>query len=389
MKNKPFKFIDLCAGIGGFHQALSAFGGDCVFAAEIDPFAIETYYENYQMDANHDITNLSYETLPTYDVLCAGFPCQSFSKAGGQAGFTDTRGTLFFNIAQIIKATQPKYILLENVRNLASHDHGNTWRIIRQSLDDLGYHVPLKPFILSPIEFGVPQSRDRVVIPCVRKDIEDGPYELSIPKRQKTSVYDILEADVPDKYFISDYEKMVLNVWDTFIKGVKEEIIGFPIWFDYLNEDDLKSLGFPGWKMQFVQKNQNLYKNNKAFIDQWRLDFDAELSQFKPTDRKFEWQMGKGYKSIYEGIIQFRPSGVRVKKPDFLPALVAMVHTPIIGRDLRRIKPKECAKLQSFPDEFILSRNEKQAYKQFGNAVNVEVIKYVFEHTVLNSIDKT
>jgi DNA (cytosine-5)-methyltransferase 1 len=223
----------------------------------------------------------------------------------------------------------------------------------------------------------------------VRKDLEEGPFDLSIPKRKKTSVYDILDTEVAEKYYISDYEKMVLNVWDTFIKGVKEEIIGFPIWFDYLNEDDLKALGFPVWKMQFVQKNQNLYKNNKAFIDQWRLDFDAELSQFKPTDRKFEWQMGKGYKSIYEGIIQFRPSGVRVKKPDFLPALVAMVHTPIIGRDLRRITPRECAKLQSFPEDFILSRNEKQAYKQFGNAVNVDVIKYVFEHTVLNSIKKT
>lgn len=388
MLNINFKYIDLCAGIGGFHQALSKFGGECAFAAEIDAYAIEVYKNNYGIDADNDITKLNISGIPNYDVLCAGFPCQTFSKAGSQAGFRDTRGTLFFNIAEIIKATNPKFLLLENVRNLASHDHGKTWEVIYDVLTQLGYRVPPKPFILSPLHFGVPQTRDRVVIPCVRKDLEVSPYEIEIPSKKKTCIFDILDDSVDEKYMISEYEKNVIAVWDLFIKGVKEKVLGFPVWLDYLNSNPIPESDYPEWKLQFIQKNKSLYNNNKEFIDEWKRENRVSIKSFKPTDRKFEWQMGKEYSSLYEGIIQFRPSGVRVKKPDFLPALVAMVHIPIVGKYLRRITPLECLRLQSFSEDFIVCKNEKQAYKQFGNSVNVEVIKYVFQNTIMKTILK-
>ena len=130
---KSFTFIDLFSGIGGFHQALEQLGGKCVLASEIDEYAIETYQKNYHIDSNINVRDIDENNMPDFDVLCAGFPCQTFSKAGKQLGFNDeTKGTLFFDIERILKAKHPKYIILENVRNLVSHDHGNTWRIINE-----------------------------------------------------------------------------------------------------------------------------------------------------------------------------------------------------------------------------------------------------------------
>ena len=138
MENK-FKFIDLFAGIGAFHIAMESLGGECVFASEIDKYAIETYAENFNINSNNDIIKTKAEDIPKHDVLCAGFPCQPFSNAGNKKGFVDTRGTLFFEIERILKYHKTPYIILENVRNLASHDNGNTWNVIKNSLKELGY----------------------------------------------------------------------------------------------------------------------------------------------------------------------------------------------------------------------------------------------------------
>ena len=137
----PFKFIDLFCGIGGFHQAMNSLGGECVFASDIDEDCRKTYKANYGITPAGDITKIDAASIPTHDVLCGGFPCQAFSKAGNRLGFDDpTKGTLFFDICRIIEYHHPKYVLLENVRNLASHDHGNTWKIIHDKLDNLGYN---------------------------------------------------------------------------------------------------------------------------------------------------------------------------------------------------------------------------------------------------------
>ena len=387
MKNKKtFKFIDLCAGIGGFHTALKELGGECVLAAEIDTYAIETYNQNYNIDSNNNLRDLTKKDIPDYDILCAGFPCQTFSKAGSQQGFEDIRGTIFFDIVRILTETKPKFILLENVRNLASHNNGNTWNTIRKTLTEIGYLVPEKPFIVSPLNFGVPQSRERVFIPCIRKDIAKvEKIELEVPIKKDTTIFDILEPIVELKYSISEYEKYAIQVWEEFKQGITTKALGFPIWYDSFKLDRGSIKDLPQWKQDFIIKNIELYETNKTFINSWEKKFN-NLEDLQPTHRKFEWQMGTEYTSIYQGVIQFRPSGIRVKKPDFFPALVAMVHIPIIGKYLRRLTPRECARLQSFPDTFQLLSNDKQAYKQLGNSLNVTVAKYVFENTILKEL---
>lgn len=379
---KKFKFIDLFAGIGGFHQAMEQLGGECVFASEIDKYAIDTYYKNYGINADYDIREVKEEEIPKHDVLCAGFPCQSFSKAGKQLGFKDeTKGTLFFEIERILKYHKTKYIILENVRNLVSHDSGNTWKIIYQHLKDIGYRLTPKPIILSPHQLGIPQLRERVVIlgiydPDNKDNDLDICFENLKTKDQNTIEDIIINKRVEEKYYISDKEEYILNAWDEFYKGIEEKIIGFPIWVEYFKKKPTKDM--PNWKADFVKKNNQLYNRNKEFINDWLTKYN-NLKDFTPTQRKMEWQAGNCIKSLWEGLIQFRPSGIRVKKPTCFPALVAMVQIPIIGKYKRKLTVRETARLQSFPDNFIPNENDQQAYKQFGNAVNVNVIKTTAE----------
>lgn len=378
---KKFKFIDLFAGIGGFHQAMVQLGGQCVYASEIDKFCIERYKENYNIDADHDITKINPEEVPDHDVLCGGFPCQAFSKAGKQKGFEETRGTLFFYIEKILQAKKPKYIVLENVRNLVSHDNGNTWKVIRQHIIDCGYRITENPIIISPHQLGIPQLRERVVILGVYDPDNTDKYlniDLGTMKDKKdNSIESILEPNNnEDKYKISKQEERVLSAWDEFYKMIDLKVIGFPIIVDFF--DGHIDPDYPNWKKQFVEKNHALYVLNKNSIDRWIKKWKV-YETFTPTQRKMEWQAGSSIESIWEGLIQFRPSGVRVKSPNCFPALVAMVQVPIVGKYKRRLTIREAARLQSFPDSFIFDSNDHQAYKQFGNAVNVNVIKTAAE----------
>ncbi len=379
---QKFKFIDLFSGIGGFHQAMSAFGGECVLASDIDPFAIAVYKKNYGIDSNINVRDIKTEDVPDHDVLCAGFPCQAFSKAGKRKGFLDqTRGTLFFEVARILKEKHPKYIMLENVRNLVSHDEGNTYKVIRETLKGLGYRLTKDPLILSPHQFGVPQIRERIYIPGLyNPEHVDEPIEIDFEKlmdKKDNSIYTILEdGDVSDDYFLNRHLLKVLSCWDEFYKGIDIKVIGFPVWEQYFKTTSVDPT-FPEWKQQFVKKNQELYQRNKQFIDGW-LKRWKNLKDFTPTERKFEWQCGDSIDTVWEGVIQIRPSGVRVKKPDIFQALVALVQTPIIGRYKRKLTVREAARLQSFSDTFIPDSNKQQAYKQLGNSVNVKVLKAVF-----------
>lgn len=386
-----FTFIDLFSGIGGFHQAMEQLGGICVLASEIDDACNILYAKNYGISSAVNIRNLDEKKdIPDHDVLCAGFPCQTFSKAGKQAGLEDeTRGTLFFEIARILREKHTKYIVLENVRNLVSHDHGNTWRVIQKTLRELGYQLTKDPIIVSPHQFGIPQLRERVLILGKYNPNEvDKPLNISIEsscKKDDCSIYSILDNDdSATKYHISEYEEMVLSAWDEFYKGIDKKIIGFPIWADYFNCDKVPE-NLPEWKKEFVRKNKDLYKTNKGFIDKWLSKYN-NLEKFSPTHHKMEWQAGDSISSLWEGVIQFRPSGIRVKSPTCFPALVAMVQIPIVGKYRRRITVEEAGRLQSFPNpvrdetkmdkqHFLCDSNDQQAYKQFGNSVNVEVIK--------------
>lgn len=372
-----FSFVDLFAGIGGFHIALEHLGGQCVFASEVDKHAIDTYERNFHINPAYNICDVSGKMIGGCDVLCAGFPCQPFSKAGDRRGFLDkTKGTLFFEVQRLIGEIKPKYIILENVRNLLTHDNGNTISVIQNILDLLGYNC--ETVVLSPHMLGVPQFRERVFILGIKKELYSGKITINIDKSKVTNniyVSGLLEDEVDNIYKISSHEEKVLSCWDEFYDGISEKIIGFPIWSsEFCLNYDTNSL--PNWKEKIVKKNRDLYKKNQVFIDEWLKKYNY-LEDFTPTERKFEWQAGDAISSLWEGIIQCRPSGIRVKKPDFFPALVAMVQIPIIGKYRRRLTPREVARLQSFPDDFIMNENIHQAYKQFGNAVNVKCVEYL------------
>ena len=378
--NPKFTFVDLFAGIGGFHQAMHKLGGKCVFACEWDKEAQSTYSENYGIVPAGDITRVDERTIPKHDVLCAGFPCQAFSKAGKQLGFADeTKGTLFFDIERILKYHKTKYVILENVRNLVAHDHGNTWKTIREHLIRLGYRLTPEPLIVSPHQFGIPQLRERVVVLCVYDPANAGkPLAVSLPgscSKRDCSLATVFETESHDHaYALTKHEVEVIDTWDEFYKGIQEKVIGFPIWVDWFKTPPPPEGEMPEWKRAFVLKNNALYQKNRHFIDGWLRRHD-NLRSFTPTMRKMEWQCGTAVKSAWDAFLQMRPSGLRIKRPDCAPALVAIVQVPIIGPLRRRMTVREAARLQSFDDRFIPNRNPHQAYKQFGNAVNVEVIR--------------
>lgn len=372
---RGFTFIDLFAGIGGFHQAMKELGGRCVFASEIDREAAATYKANFGIDPLNDITKTDEKNIPHHDVLCAGFPCQAFSNAGNKKGFDDVRGTLFFDVTRIIEYHRPKYIFLENVKHLLRHNNGKTWHTINDTLIKLGYVLSKEVVISSPEDVGIPQNRPRVYIMGIRKDLINKDYlNFERPSfKGKTSIYSILDENADPKYNISDYEEKVLTAWDYFKKGVNVSVFGFPVWVDEFGLDyDYSSL--PQWKQDYIRKNRDLYKTHKIFIDLWLEKYNVK--NFKLRDRKFEWQAGADYKSVWETSIQFRQSGIRCKKTDFFPALVAMVQIPVVGKFRRRLTPRECARLQSFPEDFIINPNDHYAYKEFGNSLNIKLVKY-------------
>lgn len=196
-----FKFIDLFAGIGGIRLGFESVGGKCVFSSEWDRYAQISYEANFGEVPAGDISHISPRDIPDHDVLLGGFPCQAFSICGDQKGFNDTRGTLFFNIEQILKKKKPSAFMLENVKNLLSHDKGRTFATIISSLENIGYHVHFK--VLNALDFGVPQKRERIIIVGFREN-----YKFEFPKgfNDRVSISSILEdeSNIDPKYWVSE-----------------------------------------------------------------------------------------------------------------------------------------------------------------------------------------
>ena len=386
---KSFKYIDLFCGIGGFHKDMQSLGGMGVFASDIDEDCRKTYEANYGIKPTGDITKIEACDIPAHDVLCAGFPCQAFSKAGKRLGFDDeTKGTLFFDICRILEFHKPKYALLENVRNLASHDKGNTWRVIHDKLVSLGYNLLPEPVIFSPHYVGIPQHRERVYIMCVKKEIGDiKPFTFDKKEMASCTIESILldDDEIPNiqEYRISPDMEDLIDLWNEFLQNiVVDKLPGFPVWSDRLCDldphEDLTE--YPSWKQNFIHKNNELYLANREFINEW-LPRAKRNPLFFGAKAKLEWQAGQTkLPNIWNQIFQLRPSGIRVKVNSYFPALVAIVQTSIIGSRRRFLTPRECARLQSFPDTFLPDVKQAQAYKQFGNAVNVECVKLFGRH---------
>lgn len=379
---KMLKFIDLFCGVGGFHLALEGLGAQCVFASDIDPNCRMVYKNNFGLEPHGDITLVNEEDIPPHDIICAGFPCQAFSKAGYRRGVNDPRGTLFYEIVRIAKYHMPKYMILENVRNLAGHDGGNTWKVIRYNLREIGYNVSDEPIIFSPHYLGIPQHRERVFILCKRKDLgELPPFSFNKKIKPESDAFSILQTDKEiknlKKYKLNKRDTAVIDLWNEFALIVKDNLPGFPVWSEWLRklngDDNFQS--YPKWKQDIINKNSKLYTDNKKSIDFW-LRKALMNPDFNGAKAKFEWQAGKTTDpNIWNTIMQFRPSGLRVKKPTHYPALVAITQTSIVGPQKRKLTPRECARLQRIPDTYKLHPTDRIAYKQLGNSVNVDVVR--------------
>ena len=360
-----FKFIDLFCGTGGFHQALSSIGGECVYASDIDADCRKTYYKNYGIMPDGDITKVDAKDIPKFDVLCGGFPCQSFSIAGHKLGFNDkTKGTLFFDICRILEYHKPKYALLENVRNIASHDNGKTWETIYTTLDELGYNVFKEPSIFSPHFIGIPQNRERVFIMCIRKDIgELPPFHFNTKNIKPCSIDTILlnDEDIEDisHYKLREDQIEWIDNWNEFIQNIKcDKLPGFNIWSEcfcpleenpYYNDMDK----LPDWKRDTIMKNYKLWEDNKEFLTKW-LEKAKKNKNFFGSKAKLEWQAGDMEKpNIWDCIMQIRQSGLRVKRGTYFPALVAVTQTSIVGKRKRFLTQRECARLQSFKPQLL------------------------------------
>lgn len=375
---------------------MSQLGGVCVGSSEIDQACLDTYTLNYpDVPQLGDIRDIDPNDIPQFDFLCAGFPCQPFSKAGKRQGFKDEeRGELFYRILDVLDAhNECDFLLLENVRNLA--DRREYWNVIQDELSRRDFVVSTKPIILSPSDFGVPQTRERVFILGIRKrarDVKRLPNsfivedDLCLNKKACSpgAALTILEQGTgPDYYVKSDVEE-VLFAWDEFRAETNLSTVGYPIWIVafglgiQFDRDFFNAIGFnnmPGWKQNYYRRNRHFYQLNRDFIDGW-IERHGMLGRNKLL-QKFEWNCGGDVDGIKGGVIQIRQSGVRVRRPDLFPALVAMNNTPILWDELaghfRRITPHEAAKLQSFDESFLLHPSDKQAYKQLGNSVNVIV----------------
>lgn len=432
---QSIRFIDLFAGLGGFHIALTRLGGECVFAAEWKEHLRNLYKENFGLAPAGDITLVHPNDVPDHDVLTAGFPCQPFSKAGEQLGFECTeQGSLFFNVAAILKKKRPTYFILENVPNLLKHDEGRTWEEIQKILStDLGYNIRAERF--SPHNFGIPQIRERVYIVGSLLPL-DG-FEWPITSDAETNIDTVLDDNPTDAKRLSRQVKECLEVWDEFLKACPPdvELPSFPLWSmewgatypyeqttpharqKYLGYDGLKGfkgshgkkigylktfeerwaalpshartpqMNFPKWKQDFIRQNRQFYENNKAWIEPWL----PSILKFPSSLQKFEWNIKGGKRNIWDYVIQFRASGVRVKRRTTAPSLIAMTDTqvPIIGWQRRYMTPHECARLQSLDGLKQLPKSPTQAFAALGNAVNSNVVEMVARSLLRRGPTKT
>lgn len=316
-KKSEFKFIDLFAGIGGFRLAFQNLKGKCVFTSEWDKYSKQTYQANFGEVPFGDITKGSTKDyIPNgFDVLCAGFPCQAFSIAGKRGGFEDTRGTLFFDVAEIIKKKKPKAIFLENVKGLRSHEKGKTLATILNVLrEDLGYFIP-EPQVINAKKFGVPQNRERIFIVGFRKDLGITEFEYPKPTKKKVTLEDVLETEtVSVKYYLSEVYLETLRQ-----HKARHASKGNGFGYEIISNDGTANAVVCGG----MGRERNLVLDNR-------------LKNFTP---------------------------------------ITHIRGDVNREGIRKMTPREWARLQGFPDNFKIVVSDAQAYKQFGNSVAVPAIQ--------------
>jgi len=428
------RFVDLFAGLGGFHLALTQLGHECVFASELDEDLQKLYRQNFPDTSKAtfgDIRRVR-EKVPPHDILCAGFPCQPFSKSGAQLGLDDKiQGTLFEEVVYILERRRPEYVILENVGNFERHDKGRTWQIVKEKLTALGYavrgteHVTSGgPGLISPHHFGYPHTRERFFVVARHGVLPKAPFP-AIDRHLKTKLSDIVqtvrELSSRDRIEtrLSDRQRACIDHWNHLISRLPKENVplpSFPIWGDeidatYPYEDHTphaasttelrqclngheatrgakraellallpsyarrKQEQFPDWKRAFIRQNREWFEEYRAYFSK---KWVRKLQTFPPSLRKLEWNCKGEERDLWKYVLQFRPSGLRVKRYSASPALVAMTTTqiPILGPKGRFLSRVEGLRLQGFPDNHLLPESHQAAFRALGNAVHVGVIQ--------------
>lgn len=315
--NYKYKTISLFAGIGGFDIAFSNAGFDMIWANDVDKYCVETFRKNVHSNIVLGDINEHINDIPNHDILVGGFPCQPFSTLGKLKGFNDERGTLFFTIKKIVKKYDTKVVVLENVKNIINHDNKKTFQRILKELENLGYNVNYE--VLNSADYGIPQRRNRVYIVAFNKKyFNKEKFEYPQPKKLKITVQDLLDENVPEKYFISK------NMIGTILgEGTKGYIVKPTI-----DQKICKTL------------TATMHKMHRASQDNYFTDI-----------KNFERNCGSEKTNI------------------------------------RKMTPNECRKVQGFPSDWIQVVSDTQAYKQFGNAVTVDVA-YALATNIYNYIEK-
>ena len=308
--------------------------------------------------------------------------------------FDDDRGLLFDEIIKIARVKKPRFMFLENVKHILKVGNGEVYKYILNQLDKNGYHVQVEE--ISPHTYGIPQQRERVYFICIRKDIYDG-TKIEFPKPQGITIdfekFLLKKSEVDKKYFVTGDILDCLNAWEEMIKVFTKEVeekkttikltptIMANEFHKNYSDEEFKQLA--DWRQEYITKNKPIYNAYKSIWDEWYEQNKSILTK-REIYGKLEWQVGnvKEKDSIFNYFIQVRQSGVRVKKAEYFPTLVAIVQVPIYGKEKRYITPRECARLQSFPDTFKIHKDDKKAYKQFGNSVSVENVKTVISTTL-------
>lgn len=329
-ENPKFKFIDLFAGIGGFRIASQSLGGNCVFSSEWDEFSQKTYEANFGETPFGDITKVETKKFipKNYDLLCAGFPCQPFSYAGLKQGFDETRGTLFFDILEIIKTTEPKMFLLENVKGLKSHEGGKTLKVIENSLQELGYNIKWE--ILNSYDFGLPQFRERWYCVGFKEKVD---FEFPKGSYRGTKLKSIIDEKANDekKLRLTDFEIERINY--------------------HFNSKEVR-----------VQHDNSKYKSNTK-------KGKHGVFSFQKADGALRFHIGDVAKTqIQEAFYACQET--------YAPTIIAN-RVPKLWDLQRKLSVLEAQRLQGFPDNFIFPISDNQAYKQLGNSVAVPVLKAI------------
>lgn len=302
------RFIDLFAGLGGFRLALESCGAECVYSNEWDKYAQEVYEMNFGEKPEGDITQVNEKTIPDHDILCAGFPCQAFSISGKQKGFEDSRGTLFFDIARIVREKKPKVVFMENVKNFASHDNGNTLEVVKNTMNELDYSFHAK--VLNALDYGIPQKRERIYMICFRNDLNIQNFQFPKPFELNTFVKDLL---LPD----SEVEHLVID------------------------------------RKDLVMTNQ-------------------EIEQTTPKTVRLGI-VGKGG----QGERIYSTRGIAITLSAYGGGIFAKTGGYLVNGKIRKLHPRECARVMGYPDSYKVHPSTSQAYKQFGNSVVINVLQYI------------